>query len=178
MNDVFTETLRNWQNFYFMAGGASAALLGLMFVALSLGMHLIDKVTIQTFEDFASPSVHYFVSALIIACVMLVPAFTPPMLALVLFLGGAWRLTRTVKQTRRIIETARRAQDFDVPEWAFQVVLPNVSYALLLIASLALLIEQVAPAFFAIWFATVALMLCAISNTWSLVLWIVEQHKE
>src|SRR5258706_13601010 len=104
-----------------MAGGAAAALLGLMFVALSMGTHLIDEKTLQGMEDFASPSVYYFVSALFIACVMLVPAFSPPVLAVVLIVGGAWRRGKKLKQGIRVTEIDERAQEFDVPEWACQV---------------------------------------------------------
>lgn len=43
--DRFTETLRSWHNFYFMTGGATATLVGLMFVALSLGRHLVSEET-------------------------------------------------------------------------------------------------------------------------------------
>lgn len=34
------DSLRDWQNFYVLMGGASATLTGLMFVAISLGMNL------------------------------------------------------------------------------------------------------------------------------------------
>src|SRR5262245_38044229 len=86
--DAFTETLRSWQNFYFMAGGAAAALMGLMFVALSLGTHLVSETTVANIGTFVTPSIIYFVSALLLACVMLVPTYTPPGLALIVFSGG------------------------------------------------------------------------------------------
>jgi hypothetical protein len=89
MPDVFIETLHTWQNFYFMIGGVVAGLLGLMFVALSL-MHLVSDETREEFEIFVTPSEVYFVSALLVACVMLVPALTPPSLALALFFW--WRI--------------------------------------------------------------------------------------
>ena len=37
MPDTLSQALRDWQNFYILAGGASATLAGLMFVAISLG---------------------------------------------------------------------------------------------------------------------------------------------
>jgi hypothetical protein len=49
MPDAFVDTLQSWQNFYFMIGGASAGLIGLMFVALSLGMRLLSDNTRQSF---------------------------------------------------------------------------------------------------------------------------------
>lgn len=60
MADVFTDTLHSWQNFYFMIGGASAGLMGLMFVALSLGTHLVNDETRASFPAFVTPSIIYF----------------------------------------------------------------------------------------------------------------------
>src|SRR5215468_8333896 len=87
--DAFNEALRGWQNFYFMIGGASATLAGLMFVALSLAQHLIDEHTRDQMRIFATPSIVYFVSVLLIAGVMLIPILTPEWLALIAFVCGA-----------------------------------------------------------------------------------------
>src|SRR5690349_6600991 len=94
MTDSFNEALSGWQNFYFMIGGASATLAGLMFVALSLGQHLITEQTKTQMKIFATPSVIYFVSVLLLAGMMLVPIFTPVWMALVLFLSGGYGLLR------------------------------------------------------------------------------------
>ena len=61
MTDLFIDTLHSWQNFYFMIGGASAGLMGLMFVALSLGTHLVNDETISSVGAFVTPSIIYFV---------------------------------------------------------------------------------------------------------------------
>ncbi|MEO8396478.1 MAG: hypothetical protein ABI700_26020, partial [Chloroflexota bacterium] len=71
MTDVFNEVLVKWQTFYFMMGGAAATLAGLMFVALSLGQHLIGETTRDQMKIFAMPSIIYFVSVLLLAGVML-----------------------------------------------------------------------------------------------------------
>jgi hypothetical protein len=178
MTDVFTETLRSWQNFYFMTGGAAAALIGLMFVALSLGMHLVSDTTRHDIEIFVTPSVIYFVSVLLLACIMLVPAYTPPALALALVLGGLAGMGRTIQHVIQLFRAARQHQDFDLGDWLAQIILPLFNYVLILIAALCVALDQWSLAFAALWVATILLLLCAIANTWSLVIWIVEQRRD
>jgi hypothetical protein len=178
MTDVFGETVRTWQNFYFMAGGASAGLLGLMFVTLSMGTHLITDETQNQIRLFVTPSIVYFVSALLVACVMLVPAFTPPALALILVLGGLGGTARIAHPVWHLIQTARKHQDFDLGDWLAQIIFPPLSYILILAAGVCLASTQWSLAFFGVWAATILLLICAIANTWSLVMWIVEQRKD
>ena len=171
----FIETLHSWQNFYFMAGSASAGLLGLMFVALSLGMHLVSRTTPAQFEAFATPSVLYLVAVLLIAGVMLVPAFAPPVLGAVLLLGGTLGLARTSRHVRHLIRTAIEYQDFTVMDWLAQIIFPVVSHLLMMVSGLCFLIDQSPLAFASLWLATILLLIAAIANTWSLVIWIIEQ---
>ncbi len=177
MNEVFTETLHSWQNFYFMAGGTAATLIGLMFVTLSMGTHLISENTKNQIRLFVTPSVTYFISALLISCVMLVPTFTPPVLAFIAFLGGVMGLVNTIKPVIHLIKMAKQHQDFTLWDWLAQVILPPASYALLIIAAICFLTDQWPAAFLAVWIAIILLLLCAIANTWSLVIWIIDQRK-
>src|SRR5262245_39721969 len=103
MTDSFMDTLRSWQNFYFMIGGASAALIGLMFVALSLGVHLVNDEVKANFPAFVTPSIVYFVSALLLAGIMLVPVYTPMGLGVILFLSGTAGAVRASQHIRHLI---------------------------------------------------------------------------
>src|SRR5215831_17034023 len=111
MTDVFNESLHGWQNFYFMVGGVAATLLGLMFVALSMGTHLVTDEVRQEVDAFTSPSIFYFVSVLVIACVMLVPTFSATVLAFLLFLGGLLGVAWTAPRVRLLILAARKHKD-------------------------------------------------------------------
>jgi hypothetical protein len=173
--EALSETLHGWQNFYFMAGGAAATLLGLMFVALSLGMHLITEATKRQIEAFASPSVFYFASVLFLAGVMLVPAYVPLVLTLVLVVGGVLGLGRTIPSVRLLIQAARKHQDFTAADWLSQIILPVLSYSLILMAGIGFVVNQSTPALIALWISTILLLLCGITNTWSIVIWIIEQ---
>ena len=177
MTDVFNETLHSWQNFYFMAGGAAATLLGLMFVALSMGTHLITDEVRQEIDTFTSPSIFYFVSVLLLACVMLYPMISAVVLGVLLLLGGVFGLVWTAPRVRLLILAARKHQDFGVADWLGQIILPGFTYPLILITGLCFVVNQPLVAFAGVWLATIWLLVCAIYNTWSLVVWIIMQRN-
>src|SRR5262249_31529398 len=112
--DAFNEALRGWQNFYFMMGGAAATLAGLMFVALSLALHLINDRTRDQMRIFATPSIIYFVSVLLIAGTMLIPILTPEWLTLLAFVCGGIGTARAAYVALRLAEAARHYSDFTV----------------------------------------------------------------
>lgn len=176
MTDVFNEMLRGWQNFYFMAGGAAAGLVGLMFVALSLGLSHVTTANREDVKLFATPSVFYFVSALLLACTMLIPTHTPPVLALIFFLGGGLGLGWTLHHVMGLFRVAKEHQDFNLIDWLSQIILPVASYALILIAAVGFIADQWSLALGGLWLVTIFLLLAAIANTWSLVIWIIEQR--
>jgi hypothetical protein len=176
--DIFDEMLGDWQNFYFMLGGASATLIGLMFVALSLGMHLVNDENREDINTFVAPSIFYFVSAFLIACAMLVPKYNPLILAFLLFDGSVVGLGRTMSYVRPLLEAAREHQDFDQAEWVAQAIGPLAAYAILLAAAIGFVVQQWTAAFIGVAAAPVILMLCAIADTWSLVLWVIEQRHD
>lgn len=176
--DVFRETLQGWHNYNFMAGGAAATLVGLMFVAVSMSMHLISEETREGMKHFVTPSIFYFTSALLLSCTLLVPIHTPTSLAVILLLGGAFGLTTALGYALRLIAAARQYQDFDLTEWLSQVVGPLMSYGFIIGSAVLLLLDQWSWALMGLWIASVLLLLCAIANTWSMVRWIVDQRGE
>ena len=110
--EIFIDTLDSWQNYYFMLGGAAAALIGLMIVALSLGTRVVSKTTIEDIKAFATPSVLYFVWVLMLSVVMLVPAESPTFLVVSLIPGGIFGLISAFPYIRRLIRTGIEHQDF------------------------------------------------------------------
>src|SRR5579859_8155356 len=160
--DVFNETLHGWQNFYFMVGGAAATLLGLMFVALSMGTHLITDEVRKEIDTFTSPSIFYFVSVLLLACVMLVPSISAAIMGLILLLGGVSGLAWTAPRIRLLIVAARKHQDFGVADWLEQIILPALTYPIMLIVGLSFILTEPSVACGAIWLAAISLLVSAI----------------
>jgi hypothetical protein len=177
MSTNFIDSLHSWQNFYFMEGGAAAALIGLMLVAMSLGQHLVTERTRSQVEAFATPSVLYLASALFIACGMLVPDYAPPVIGALFLAGGAGGLLRSFSHVRTLIRAAIVHQDFTWWDWLAQIILPVGGYALLIVAGIAFLSGWHSAAFAAICVATVVLLVSALANTWSLVIWVIEQPR-
>jgi hypothetical protein len=173
----FTDMLQGWHDFYFMLGGASASLIGLMIVALSLGTNLLNDETRAGIENFASPSIFYFMTTLLTAGAMLIPIHVPVSLALVLFAGASVGLRRTIRYVRGLTAAAMKNQDFDLQEWIMQIIGPITCYIVLLLAALGFVIGQWQLAMIGVCGATLLLILCAIANTWSMVLWIVEHYN-
>ena len=176
MSELFIETLHSWQNFYFMIGGAAAALMGLMFVALSFGLQLIDHQTRDNVQNFVTPSIVYFTSVVLIAGVMLVPTYMPTMLAVILGVGGAAGCGRTLFAARTLIAIAKRHGDFNTWDWLAQIILPVVSYLLMILAAFDFTTTWWSTAFLGLWLSVLLMLICGISNTWSLVTWIIEQR--
>jgi len=176
MTDAFLETLHSWQNFYFMIGGAAAGLIGLMFVALSLGMQIIRDVPQEESRAFATPSVIYFVTVLLIAAIMLVPASEPMILGLLLLVTAGIGCFNMFRRWRKLLDSAIRHQDFLLSDWLAQIIGPILTYVLLIIAAFCFMIGQWPLAFGTLWSASIFTMLAAISNTWALVVWIIEHR--
>ncbi|MBZ0290114.1 MAG: hypothetical protein K8I30_20995, partial [Anaerolineae bacterium] len=148
-----------------------------MLVALSLGLHLVTDQTRSQVEAFATPSVLYFVSALLMACAMLVPEYDPRVLGVLFLAGGAVGLLRSSSHFRELIRAAREHQDFTRWDWLSQIILPIASYALLILAGLGFLLAQYPLAFGGVCLSMILLLIAAIANTWSLVIWIIEKPR-
>lgn len=176
--DAFTQTLQSWQTFYFTAGGASATLIGLMFVALSLAQSLITNVTMESFKAFASPTIFHFGSVLFIAFAMLVPAFSPAGLGIVLVISGVGGSVVSGHYVSKLARIALQQGDFNLGDWLAQVILPTTSYLLILAAGVGFLAEQANLAFAGVCLAVLGLFACGIANTWSMVVWVVEKRTK
>ncbi|MBC7811836.1 MAG: hypothetical protein H7175_11850, partial [Burkholderiales bacterium] len=167
MTDAFLETLENWQNYYFMIGGATAGLIGLMFVALSLGLPLIQNVPKEEGRAFAAPSVIYFVTVLLIAGVMLIPAVDPVILGLLVLMTTLVGCFNMFRRWRKLFDNAIRRSDFFLSDWMGHIIVPILSYVLLIAAAVCFIVVQWPLAFGALWMASILLMLAAITNTWA-----------
>lgn len=174
----FNETLVSWHTFYFTIAGAAAALVGLMFVALSLGQNLVTNTSTDQFNTFVTPSIVYFVSVFLVACVMMMPAHDPPVLAVILIVSALSCLLIVFPYLRRLVQTAYRQQDFVLIDWLGEVFGPPIAYILLIASGVGFIANQWDLAFTGIWLASVILVLCGIANTWSLVMWIIAQRSD
>jgi hypothetical protein len=175
--EAFRAELSSWQTFYFMLGSAAAALIGLMLVALSLGIRLATETTLTDIKAFATPSVLYFVWVLMLSAVMLIPAQSHVFLSVVLLPSGIVGIAMAYPYVRRLIQVAIEHRDFLLSDWLAQIILPTAGFALLVLVALGFLADQTPLAFDGIALASISLMIAAITNTWSMVVWIIERQN-
>ncbi|HEY6286312.1 MAG TPA: hypothetical protein VIX20_11660, partial [Ktedonobacteraceae bacterium] len=69
--------LRDWQSFYILTGTASATLIGLLFIAISIGSNLpIQRIT-DNMHTFVNPTLLYYFQVLLVSCLAVMPLQSP-----------------------------------------------------------------------------------------------------
>ncbi len=174
MPTTLSDTLHLWQNFYLLTGGASATLTGLLFVALSLGSHLVTDDSQQHLDNYVTPVLLYFVSVLVTACLMLIPESGPLLLVIGLTISGLWGIIRVAR-----IYMFMRRPDHSVAlyNWFTHIIFPGSSYLLFIAATLGIFTANLAPAFLAIAIGTTILLVSGIWHSWDLILWVARQRR-
>jgi hypothetical protein len=86
MPDTFL--LRDWQAFYQLAGTAAATLIGLIFLAISLGARLVPAENTSSLRAFVVPIVIHFGAVHVLSALMLIPVYTRLLLGLTLVGAG------------------------------------------------------------------------------------------
>jgi len=71
-----------WHDFYVLLGTASAALVALLFVAVSVGATFISAERSTATRTFMSPVVFHYSSILLLSLIALIPGHTPVSLAI------------------------------------------------------------------------------------------------
>ncbi len=170
------ETLQTWQNFFVVTGGAATALIGLMFVAISLGTHLVRDDNLDAIRAFVSPILLHFISIFLIACIALIPIHTAISLSLTV---GALALYGIIN-TLRVGQYMRQHPSHGIDEdnhWLWHFYGPFSAYGVGTAAMLGLAITAHPGFLVGIGILIPALSVCAIHNVWILVLWIAKQGE-
>jgi len=167
--------LHGWENFFIAAATAGATLIGLLFVAIMIGVGLSTPHGLHVTRAFLTPTLILFSGVLFVSLDMLPPWPSTWPASIILRLFG---LTGLLYQIRASLK--QRKVDFASLDWLdwtlFSVapVLGNVS----LIAGSAGLIAQKPFAPYAIAGATALLLLTGIFGAWHLALWIAKSRDK
>jgi len=161
--------LNGWENFFIVAAQASATLIGLLFVAITLGAGLSTPHGLDVTRAFLTPTLVRFSGALFDSMAVLPPwpSAWPVGITLGLlgFTGLAYQIHITLMQ-RRV--------DFvslDWLDWTLFSVAPLLGNASLIVGAVGLIAEKpFAP--YAIAGAITLLLLAGTYGAWNLTLWI------
>jgi len=87
--ETTTLALEGWHEFYLLLGTAAAALLALLFVAVSIGVGYLTRERAGATRLFFSPVIIHFSAALVISAIALTPPTHPTFIEIALALTGA-----------------------------------------------------------------------------------------
>lgn len=167
--------LHAWDNFFIMAGTAAATLIGLLFVAITLGAGLSTPRGLYGTRAFLTPTLVHFGGVLFECLVALAPWPSAWPVGIILGLCG---LTGFVYQIKIIL--MQRKVDFVSPDWldwAWFSGAPALGNASLIAGAAGLTAEKsFAP--YAIAGAIMLLLFAGIYGAWDLTLWIARNREK
>jgi hypothetical protein len=162
------ELFHGWHDFFLLLGTASATLVGLMFIAVSIGASIFKEENRPALEVFLGPTVVHFAAALVVCVLAVIPSHNWLSLAgLAAFVGCAGFLY----SARIWFRLARSRYDIDYLDRFFYTVLPAIAYLVVLFAA-ALLYRQSEWGLDAAAIGLIMLLLAGIRNAWDMMTWI------
>jgi hypothetical protein len=152
-----------WENFYVIVGAAAGALIGLQFVVMTLVADRPPRGAAAAGAAFATPTIVHFSVVLLLSALVSAPWETiagPAALAGLTGLGGLIYATIVALRVK-----SQLAYKPDLEDQLFHVVLPFVSYAILMLSSFAAFTDT-REALFGVGAAALLLLFIGIHNAW------------
>ncbi len=165
------DALRNWHDFYILVGTASATLIGLMFVAASVGTSYFTAEKEIPLRSLLTPTVVHFSIVLVSCLASMAPSLRSVSLGALLATGGAIGIGHSCRVSLRMRRRGL-AQRMDLADRFCYIILPIAVYLTLAVIGIVL---PGRPVFGLDMLAAtlVALLLLGIRNAWDMTLWIV-----
>jgi hypothetical protein len=170
MPSSLTDIIDAWHDFDVLLGTAAATLVGLMFVAASIGASVFTEKDRAAMKAFISPTVVHFSAVLFVAIVALIPSHGWPSLAGLLTLVGLPGALYSANLWFQLF--VHRRFNIDIADRLFYALIPVLGYLLLLLAAF-VLFRQSAAGLDLLAAAQITLLLAAIRNAWDMMIWIV-----
>jgi hypothetical protein len=175
MYEHLPRLLASWTSFYVMTGSSSAALIGLMFVVITLVTRLESQTAQDGIATYSTPTVMYFGIVLLVSAILCAPWHSLAWVAALIGLIGLWGV---VYSLRIILRGARtelnrvRGQSAvyapDLEDWIWYTILPFVVYAIFLTGAITMAWHP-AVGLFILAAAVILLIFIGIRNAWDTV---------
>ena len=167
------ETLKEWHDFYMLVGTAGATLLGLLFIAVSLGAGYLTEERQAGIRTFMSPVVIHFTSVFFLSAIALFPSHQARFFAALI---GGTALIGAVVSTYITIQVVRTDMTNYVEDYVAYGLLPGLGYLALLAAAVSIYLEK-DFGFNSLAGALLLLAIVNIRNAWDLLLTMVQRHR-
>ena len=168
MNPPHPEFFHGWHDFFILLGTACATLVGLMFIAVSIGANIFKEENRPALEVFLGPTVVHFTSVLVLCVLAIIPSQGWLSLAALTSLIG---FAGFLFSARIWIRLMRSRYELDYIDRFFYTVLPAIGYLIVLSAATPLY-EQSEWGLDAAAIGLITLLLAGIRNAWDMMTWI------
>jgi hypothetical protein len=167
--------LHGWDNFFIMAGTAGATLIGLLFVAITLGAGMSTARGVLSTSAFLTPTLIHFGGVLFESLFVLAPWSSAWPIGIIL---GVCGLSGLIYQIYVIL--MQRKIDFASPDWldwALFSAAPALGNASMIAGAVGLIAEKsFAP--WAIAGAVTLLLFAGVFGAWDLTLWLARNQDK
>lgn len=171
-----TQVVGPWHEFYALLGSASATMVGLLFVAASVGSGVFSANRRAALRVFLSSSVVHFSSTLAASLVTLSPLPTAAVYSVLIIVCGFFGIAFSGWAWRDIVRDGLNAS-IDLEDRLWYVILPLTAYLLETAAGLTLLFRTD--------LGCAALALCmgfllviGVHNAWDITVWSITRRRE
>jgi hypothetical protein len=172
---IMAPMFHDWDNFYVTAGAASASLIGLLFVVVTLGAGFSSSDAIVGARAFLTPTLFHFGGVLLLSLAVLAPFASPWPTAVIFCICGLCGLAYLTK-----VVAARRKINFVALSWVDWIPyggVPALGNARLIIGAAGVIAEKsFAPCIIA--GAATLFLFCGIYGAWDLTLWIIVKGRK
>ena len=163
------ELFHGWHDFFLLLGTASATLVGLMFVAASIGATVFNEDHRGALQAFITPTVVHFAAVLFACLVNTMPIHSWESLGALLAAGGLAGVAYGGRVLMQLI--VRHRFNVDLVDRMYYALIPMVAYLLALSAAI-LGFLHIAASAYVMAAALLVLMVAGLRNAWDMMLWI------
>ena len=166
-----------WENFFYLIGSAAGALIGIMFIVITLTAGHEPRRVSRGAPVYVTPIVFHFAVVLVVSATSEVPGLILPAVAVLL---GASAIAGLAYSTLTTIRLCRKGWEDPIPGWSdkcFYGFLPTTIYVALLGAAGAVWMAE-RKAAFAVAGLMLGLLLLGIRNAWDLATTLAQRADE
>jgi uncharacterized membrane protein len=171
-----SETLAAWRDFYELLGTASATMIGLLFVAASVGSGVFSSDRLAPLRMFLTASVIHFSSILAISLFALTPLRSQTMFGALVIAGGLFGLAYYAITGHDSIRDGLHKR-IDLEDRIWYAVLPVAGYLLETATGITLATDH--PLGWPLLAVSAgALLVIGIHNAWDITVWSISRKRD
>ena len=171
-----SDTLAHWHDFYTLLGTAAGTLVGLLFVAATVGAGVFSSDRPAPMRVFLSASVVHFSSVLVVSLIVMAPVESAVILGVMILTCGLVCIGYYGLLWRDAVRDGLAAR-IDLEDRVWYAVLPVVAYLAEAASGIMLALRSEA-AWMALAISLGALLLVGIHNAWDITVWSITQRRE